>query len=369
MNYQLQLPEKIIFGRGTRKQLASVLPHGPVLFVTGAHFAARVETEFLPDLAGRPCRIVSGIHPEPPLDDVERVRQAAREINATAIVGIGGGSAMDCAKAAAALLPESGTVADYFYGKKKISGRGAFFAALPTTAGTGAEITSNAVLSDPGTGLKQSLRHASMFAKVAIVDPELTYDCPPAVTAASGFDALTQAIESYISRNANIFSKLLALQAARNILPFLPVAVDEGAARHEARDLIAEGSMLAAMAFAQSGLGAVHGIGHPAGAVLHVPHGVCCAILLPTVLRWNLPSCREQLGELSAALIGQTPEVLIQMLEGTRRMLKLPSNFRSYGLKPEHFAFIVENCRSGSMKSNPRDLSDKEVAAILEELL
>ena len=370
MNYQLQLPEKIIFGRGTRKQLAAVLPPGPVLFVTGAHFAARVETEFLPDLAGRPCRIVSGIHPEPPLDDVERVRSAAREINATAIVGIGGGSAMDCAKAAAALLPEPGTVADYFYGRKKISGRGAFFAALPTTAGTGAEITPNAVLSDPETGLKQSLRHSSMFAKAAIVDPELTYDCPPAVTAASGFDALTQAIESYISRKANTFSKLLALQAARNILPFLPGAAEEGSAtQNEARDLIAEGSMLAAMAFAQSGLGAVHGIGHPAGAVLHVPHGVCCAILLPAVLRWNLTACHEVLGELSAALIGQSPEVLIQMLEGTRRMLKLPSNFRSYGLKPEHFAFIVENCRSGSMKSNPRDLSDKEVAAILEELL
>ena len=156
----------------------------------------------------------------------------------------------------------------------------------------------------------------------------------------------------------------------RHFLPFLPGAAEEGSAtQNEARDLVAEGSMLAAMAFTQSGLGAVHGIGHPAGAVLHVPHGVCCAILLPTVLRWNLAACHEVLGELSAALIGQSPEVLIQVLEGTRRMLKLPSNFRSYGLKPEHFAFIVENCRSGSMKSNPRDLSDKEVAAILEELL
>ncbi len=366
MNYTLQFPGKILFGAGCRKQLPALLPPGAVLFVTGKHAAKQVETEFLPLLADRKCRIISDIQPEPPLSDVERVLDAARETGATAIAGVGGGSAMDCAKAAAALLPLVGSVTDYFYGKRKIPGKGVFFAALPTTAGTGAEITPNAVLSDPETGLKQSLRHPAMFADAALVDPELTYACPPAVTAACGFDALTQAIEGYISKNANPASKLFSLQAAQNIFRNLPAAA---AGVPGARDLVAEGSMFAAMAFAQCGLGAVHGIGHPAGAVCHVPHGVCCAILLPVILRRNLAACRGTMNELSHALTGEVPETLIEAIEAMRRQLGLPSDFSGYGLQRKHFDFIVKNCRSGSMKSNPRDLSDAEVIAILEELI
>ena len=126
--------------------------------------------------------------------------------------------------------------------------------------------------------------------------------------------------------------------------------------------------MLAGMAFASGGLGAVHGIGHPAGSALHIPHGVCCAILLPEVLRWNLPACRERFAELAGGLGFAGPEALIRRVEELRRELGLPEDFRAFGGVAAHLSFIVKNCRSGSMKCNPRDLADAEVEALLGRL-
>ena len=366
MNCEFHLPGTIRFGCGERRALPGLLPPGNVLIVAGRHSKGRIEAELLPALTGREVRLFTGIRPEPPLADVEQALAIGRELGAESVVGWGGGSAIDIAKAAAALLKRPGSVADYFYGRRKIDGKGCFFAALPTTAGTGAEITSNAVLSDPETGVKQSLRGEAMSADAAIVDPELTYDCPPGVTAASGFDALTQAIESYLSRKANVAGEALALQAARNVFDHLRRAVLAPAPSD--RTAVAAGSMLAAMAFAQSGLGAVHGIGHPLGSICHVPHGTCCAVLLQTLLCWNLPACREKMAYLAETLVRDTPEALIASLEKLRRAVGLPENFRDYGLREEHFEFIVRNCRSGSMKTNPRDFSDEEVAMILKEL-
>lgn len=366
MNCEFKLPNEILFGCGERHKLAGRLPEGGILIVAGRHSKRRVETELLPALAGREVRIVADVQPEPPLSGVERVLAAGREISAAGVIGWGGGSAIDTAKTAAALMRLGGSVADYFYGRRKITGKGCFFAALPTTSGTGAEITPNAVLSDPETGIKQSIRHDTMFADVAIVDPELTYDCPASVAAASGFDALTQAIESFLSKNANKASEALALKAAPDLFTMLLPAVRD--ASEPARVMVAEGSMLGAMAFTQSGLGAVHGIGHPLGSLLHVPHGVCCAVLLPALLRWNLPACRPKMEQLAGTLVRDTPEAMITEIEELRRAIGLPSDFRQYGLAPEHFDFIIRNCRSGSMKSNPRDLSDADVEAILREL-
>ncbi len=367
MNCEFLLPGKILFGDGERHALPELLPPGNVLIVAGRHSRERIESELLPKLNSRSVRIIADIQPEPPLDDVERTLALGREIDARSVVGWGGGSAIDTAKTAAALLNRSGSVADYFYGRRNIDGKGCFFAALPTTAGTGAEITPNAVLSDPATGIKQSLRHDTMFADVAIVDPELTHDCPPGVTAASGFDALTQGIESFLSRKANVASEALALKAVHDVFTQLAEAVHHPTPANRA--LVAEGSMLAAMAFAQSGLGSVHGIGHPLGSVCHVPHGICCAALLPTLLRWNLPACREKMGVLADLLKQESPDALIQAIEELRRAVGLPDHVRSYGLRKEHFEFIVKNCRSGSMKTNPRDFSDEEVEMILKELI
>ena len=216
---------------------------------------------------------------------MDRLIRAGRDFRAECVVAVGGGSVMDSAKAAAALIPLDGWCADYFSGEREIPGKGLFFAALPTTAGTGAEITNNSVLTDPATKIKKSLRHPSMVADLAIDDPMLPLSCAPSLTAASGLDAFVQAFESCTSPKANTATRALAYAAIRRIRESLIPAFrcpDD----IEARSGMCEGSLLSAMAFSQTGLGAIHGLAHPIGSLLHVPHGKACATLIPAVVAW-----------------------------------------------------------------------------------
>lgn len=366
MKFEMTLPQDIRFGRMCRKQLFSLLPEGPVFFVCGNHAKKRLEAETAALAPNRRAVIAAAESGEPGVDAVDRLLEQARKERADSVVGWGGGSAMDSAKAVAALLKESRPAADYFYGRAEAQPRSTFLALLPTTAGTGAEVTANAVLTDKETKIKQSLRTPGMTADAALVDPELISECPPSVMAASGFDALTQAVESFISRRADALTRAFARTAARDIFFNLEGACSKDPA---AVDAVALGSLNAGIALSKSGLGAVHGIGHPAGSLLGIPHGVCCAILLVEVLKFNLPSARDALDELASALGAPDACGLIDRIAALRQKLGVPGSFRSFGLAREHFGFIVKNCRSGSMKSNPRDMSDAEVASLLEKLI
>ena len=327
-------------------------PHAKVLAVTGNH-CRKLAGELLPGAVFAPP-----VQAELPLEDAQKVLDAGRVAGADAVVAIGGGSVMDAGKTAAALLPLEGSVKEYFYGKKSVPGKGVWFAACPTTAGTGAEMTSNAVLCDRETGIKQSLRHPSMTADLVLADPCLTYGSPAAVTASSGFDALVQAAEASISRKANTVTLALSLVAATQIFENIAKAVKDD---RQARIRVAEASMMTGMAFAQSGLGAVHGIAHPLGSLCHVPHGIACAVLFTAVMKRNMP-CASVL----EGMFGSDPLARFAEL---RRECGIPDNFRQYGLKESHFSFIVRHCRSGSMKCNPVELQDEDVTDILKEVL
>jgi alcohol dehydrogenase class IV len=368
--YNLSFPGKTIFGAGTLSSLSSELPdNSKIMLVVGKH----VETSGLLNKVGKILEsfeftVFSGVQAEPPLSAVDEIISMGRLEQVSAVVAIGGGSVIDAAKAAAAIIPAEGQVGDYFYGHKSITEKGLFLAALPTTAGTGTEATPNSVLTDQKTEIKKSIRHITMFPDLAIIDPELTYSCSRSLTAHSGLDALTQAIESYISLGANTVSRALAAKAVELIFTALPRACENGK-DIDARNKMAEGSMITALAFAQSSLGAVHGIGHPIGSKLHVPHGLCCAILLPVILRWNHESCREKLTELGKICGFTNSDEFIEGIENLCKILNIPDNFREFGLKNEIFPFILENCRSGSMRSNPRHFEDNEIVEILESLL
>ncbi len=370
MTYQLNFPGKIIFGAGSSEMLPQELPtETTILLVTGRHAQKDGLLDRLKKLlSAHKLIVVSGILSEVPLSEVDKLIDAGRSGQARAVVAVGGGSVIDAAKAAAALIPAEGSVVDYFHGQKKIAAKGLFFAALPTTAGTGAEITPNAVLSELATHTKKSLRHPTMFADLAIVDPELTFSCPPALTAGSGLDALTQAIESYISRNANTVSRVLATKATQLLIDNLET-VYNNPANHSARHFMAEGSMLGAMAFTQSGLGAVHGLAHPIGCLLALPHGFCCAVLLPLIMRINQSSCRDALDELACSCKLRDGNTLIEQIEQLQRKLQIPTGFRDHDLTRQHFPFIIEHCRSNSMSNNPTQFSDAEIAEILETLI
>lgn len=374
-SFSLSYPAVIRFGWGVRKQLGDLLAERRArraLFVTrrGLVLSDWLDLEQSPwtgDVAGH----VEGIPHDPPLRAVQGVIEKARDAHADFVVAIGGGSVIDAAKAAAALAPAEGTVHEYYRGEKRVPGPGLPFAALPTTAGAGAEVTKNAVLSDPDSRQKKSLRSPHMVPSAALVDPEFTVSMPKDLTAASGLDALTQAIESYLSLGANAVSMPLAREACRLLFEWLPRAYADGTNR-PAREGVAKGSLLSALAFSQSGLGAVHGLAHPIGDLLDLPHGLTCAILLPNVLDWNRPACQEALANLAATCLGSaraTPDDFAGEVRRLVRSLGIPAGFAGYGLTRTHLAFILDRCRSGSMKANPRPMSDEDVEGLLTPLL
>ena len=361
--YSAAIPEDIRFGRGVRFSLQEKLLPGKSLFICGRHSLARIGREFADSGIEFDIMTVSG---ELPLDELEKILIAARTEKYRNFIGWGGGSAVDCAKAIAALADAEGPAADYFYNRRQLPGRNNRMILIPTTAGTGAEITSNSVICDLETGIKQSLRGNGMTADVALCDPELLEDTPAAVMAASGFDALTQALESFTSIKANALTRQLASTAAGLILDNLKKSCSGN--DFAALENMARASMLTGIAFAQSGLGAVHGLAHPLGSICRIPHGICCAILLLPVLKINAELFPELFDTLARSCSCPDRETLFEKIEILKSELNIPDNFRQYNLSREHFEFIVANCRSGSMKCNPKEFTDEEIIRLLEAL-
>lgn len=364
MSYSAAIPEDIRFGQGVRYGLKDRLLPGKVLFICGRHSQAQIVREWNSAGIDFDVMTVSG---ELPLNELEDILTAVRKKNYRNFIGWGGGSALDCAKAVAALADAPGCAEDYFYGRRQLPGRKNRLILIPTTAGTGAEITSNSVICDRKTGIKQSLRGAGMSADAALCDPELLTGTPAAVMASSGFDALTQALESFTSVKSNALTRQLSAAAAMLILKNLEAACagDDPAALEN----MARGSMLTGIAFAQSGLGAVHGLAHPLGSRCNVPHGVCCAILLLPVLRMNSEAAPELFEELARSCGYPDTETLFRTIADMQKRLSIPADFRKYGLKRSDFDFIIANCRSGSMKCNLREMTDDELAEFLEKML
>ena len=385
-SFSIHTPRDIVFGRGKSASLASYLPPSVrrVLLISGRHAAdtaAKALAESL-SASGREVRIFADTMAEPSPGAVDTAVEAVRSWNADAVVALGGGSVIDTAKAAAALSRLEGNCIDYFNGSRElvVTDR-PFFAALPTTSGTGAEMTNNSVLTDPATQIKKSIRHPGMTADLAVVDPDLTLDCPRGVTVASGLDALVQAVEAFVSPKGTVYTRALAKAAACRLYDALKTIVhepwkpagDDPALDAGFRAAMAEGSMLAGMAFAHAGLGAVHGLAHPVGSLLHVPHGVSCAILMLPVFQFNMNACGNLYCELAHAFLPKEPRPDAALFIAAMRELSLglgvPDHLRDYGLAEEHLPFIVANCRSNSMKNNPAPMSDEQVETLLRSLI
>ena len=385
-SFAIHTPRDIVFGRGKAALLPSLLPASAkhILVISGRH-AAKTEAKTIADsltASGRDVRIFAETMAEPSPGAVDTATAAIRAWNAYAVVAVGGGSVIDTAKAAAALSRLDGSCIEYFNGTRElvVTDR-PFFAALPTTSGTGAEMTNNSVLTDPATQIKKSIRHPGMTADLAVVDPDLTMNCPRGVTVASGLDALVQAVEAFVSPKGTDYTRALAKAAACKLYGALKSITHESwedAGDEPALDLafrvdMAEGSMLAGMAFAHAGLGAVHGLAHPVGSLLHVPHGVSCAILMLPVFQFNMNACGRLYGELAHAFLPKEPRPDAALFIAAMRELSLglgvPDNLRDYGLAEEHLPFIVANCRSNSMKNNPEPMSDEQVVELLRGLI
>ena len=299
------------------------------------------------------------------------------------VIGIGGGSALDAAKAIAGLLRPGNSVMDHLEGvgpELPYAGPAVPFIAVPTTAGTGSEATKNAVLSVQGAdGFKKSFRDEKLVAEIALVDPDLLSTCPAAVIAANGMDAFTQLLESYVSSHAAALTDSLAwggMKAARDGL--LAMHADAGDAA--ARGRMAYAALVSGITLAQVGLGSVHGLAAPLGAFFPIPHGVACGTLVATATRINIETLRtrepahpalEKYAQVGRLLSRQAHPrqddahtALIGTLEAWTQALELPS-LAHYGVTPADIPRIVANSRGSSMKTNPIWLDDSAIAAIL----
>lgn len=316
---------------------------------------------------------------EPTVASVMDGRQAALAAGCNVIIGFGGGSALDTAKAVAAMLTNTGDIMDYL----EVVGKGqplqaapAPWIGVPTTAGTGSEVTRNAVLSTP-QNIKVSLRSPLMLAASAVIDPELTYSLPPEQTAATGMDALAQVIEPYVSRRANAMTDLFCREGihrgSRALLRAYQNGLDE-----TAREDMCFTSLMGGLALANAGLGAVHGFAGPIGGRFHVPHGAICAALLPAVVQINtrvlsasMPDhpALARYAEIARMVTGSpqaTIRDLAHWLDGMRAELHIP-RLRSYGIQPEHFEELAElSAAASSMKANPIQISRSELIEVLE---
>lgn len=310
---------------------------------------------------------------EPPLALAQSLVDFTRAQAADLVIGLGGGSVLDLAKLAAVFAEQEGEVREYLNlsGSKSLSTRGLPKIMIPTTSGTGSEITNISVLSLEST--KDVIAHDFLLADVAIVDPELTVSVPPRVTAATGIDALTHAVESYVSIHANPVTEALSLQAIRLISRSLRTAVQNGEDR-QAREDMSYGSYLAGIAFFNAGVAGVHALAYPLGGQFHIAHGESNAVLLPYVMGYIASACEKRLKDIyeamgfSAAYLSQSEaaQVCIARLEELVKDVGIPSSLQAFDIPESALpSLVADGCKQTRLLArSPMPLQEVDIAKI-----
>jgi alcohol dehydrogenase class IV len=379
VNFELSAPEKIIFGKGSLARLGQLVSgfENRVLIVHGANPDRARSIE---GLLAKSRTILCSVRNEPTIEDIARGVEEARAREVTLVVGIGGGSVIDAAKAIAGLATDTGDILDYL----EVIGRGNPLTkaglpcvAIPTTAGTGAEVTKNAVIASLEHQVKVSLRSPFLLPRIALVDPELTYSLPAKVTIATGLDALTQLIEPLVSSRANPATDGLCREGIPRVARSLPAVIKNGK-DFAAREGMALASLFGGLALANAGLGAVHGFAGPIGGMFNAPHGLICGILLPFVVDANIHALRLRAPDSMALgrydeigrLLTGSPDALatdaLAWLTDVSKTLSVPA-LSSLGIPKEAIPEIASKAATASsMKANPIELTQPELEAILE---
>ena len=380
MAYQFQTPTKIISGIGSTAEIIKELNdlHAKkVLLITDPGLVqagvAQQVVEMLKQAAVE-VEIFDAVEPDPSIQVATKAAEMAKNVKANVLIALGGGSAIDTAKSAALLVTNGGYLKDYA-GVNKVIKPILPLIAVPTTAGTGSEVTIFAVMSDPEKQEKFTISGALIAPAVAVLDPLLTLKLPPSVTAFTGMDALTHAIEAFTSSIAQPATDALALSAIKLILKHLPVAVGRGD-NIMARDGMLQASLLAGIAFNNAFLGLAHAIASPLGGHFHVPHGLANAVMLPYVMEYNLPTAVRRYAEIGCALglqaVGDTPravaEKTVAAITQLARDINIPEKLSNIGAKEELLPLVARDAlKSIQLKFNVRNASEKEILALLQK--
>ena len=372
-------PQKIVFGTGCIQTFVDdYLKLGfSHLFVVTAPPIIPLIAESLDQLkkAGISCSVYSDIKAEPTVNDFLGVLDSARAFGADSVAGIGGGSVLDVTKLVAAFLNSDQRVEDCF-GTGFIKAKGLWLACLPTTAGTGSEVSPNAILLDERDHLKKGIVSPYLVADAAYVDPKLTWTVPAKVTADTGMDALTHCIEAYTNKFAHPAVDIYALQGIRLIAANLERAVRDGQDR-EAREALALGSLYGGLCLGPVNTAAVHALSYPLGGEFHIPHGLSNAILLPSVMRFNTPACPERYAQVSVAFglaEGTSPEETAQrgvdFIYRLAASVGIPDKLTPLGIPQT----AVDGMARAAMevqrllKNNPREVTEQDARNIYNSL-
>jgi alcohol dehydrogenase class IV len=370
-----RIPTRILFGRGVSQKVAEPLQQvgaKRVLVVTdpGVVKVGLVEPvlERLRD-AGIAYEIYDGVVPDPTVGDVDRCYQRARETKADALVAVGGGSSIDTAKMAAVLMTNGGSVLDYV-GMDKVPKQAAPVVAIPTTAGTGAEITINSVIADPAQHKKLVIISPNATALFALEDPDLTRGLPPFLTAITGMDTLVHAIESYVNKNTYPMTQALAHEAIRDAAWALPRAVKDGSDL-EARERMMRAVVSASLAFSNTRLGNVHAMALPLGGWCHVAHGTAVAVLLPYVMDFNRTAAPERYAEVGEAMgAGKDAKASVKATFELLESVGIASHLSGYGMTEDKIEPMSKDAiQSGNIAVNPRPTALADIEALYRAAL
>jgi|Deesub1362A_J573_1020465.scaffolds.fasta_scaffold00324_16 alcohol dehydrogenase class IV len=373
-------PTKILFGVGSASGVDEeirLLGGRKPLIVTdpGVVKADLLDAVVKPlEASGLSFSVFSKVEPEPPARVVDEAADQFKRDACDSVIGVGGGSSLDVAKGVAVLATNQGSILD-LCGMEQVKRKGVPKILMPTTAGTGSEVTRVLVITDESDNTKKVVYSIHTLADVAIVDPNLTLSMPKSVTADTGVDALVHAVETYVSANATPFSDVLAQSPIQWIAEYLPVAWAKGS-NLTARYYMSLAATMAGLAFASGGLGAVHALAYPLGTEYHMPHGRSNAIMLPHVMKYNLSGSPEKYAAVAELMgkdveglsVREAAELAVEAVLELLEAIDISCRLRDYGIPEEDIPKLTE----GGMKQsrlfvpNPRDLDEKDVRAIYE---
>ena len=370
---------KLITGSGSVKKLAEEMQQlniqSPAIITDQGVTKSGILDNITEQIKSNNLIIIDDIPPEPEVNVIEGYVSHLRDHKVDGIIAVGGGSAIDSAKVLAVSIEHQDVISSMF-GENNVKGRSTPLIAIPTTAGTGSEVTNIAILSDPEEQLKKGIVSDFLLPDIAIVAPEMTVSCPKKITAASGIDAFVHALEAFLSVNASLLTDALAKQALPLIFNALPKAFARGDDL-QAREHMATGSLLAGLAFGNAGVGAVHALAYPLGGRYHLSHGMSNAVMLPHVMKWNAIACQSRFIEV-AHLLGLPTQGLskdaivdnvLNAIESLCRQVEIPSNLRHFNIAQSDIPVLAQEASKVTrlLRNNPRDLDSVDIESIYRQ--
>lgn len=370
-SFKYCMPTQVCFHAGASKEVASFIKGENVLIVSDPFLYKNGLAEQIgKEMTGKNVAYFSEIEPNPSCESVDKAAALAREIKADCVVGLGGGSSMDVSKIVSCLVDNEGSIYDYYAGgTRTLKERKATLICIPTTAGTGSEVTNVGVFTNRKAGIKMPMVNDLFWADVAVIDPELTYTLPPAITASTGMDAFCHAIEAYWNKDSQPICDMLAMGAMKLILENIKTAYDEPQ-NQEARGAMIVASLIAGVAFSQTRTTGIHAISFPLTTEYGASHGTACSITLPAFVRLSVQEEAKKMETLAAYLGCDSVEALADKVEALMISMNMPVRLSQIGVKEEALEHITEvGLGAAIIQLTPAVMNKDTVYALLKSIL